>query len=104
MNAPKYKDKPYFRLYYSNLINDTLLTIELLQIKPESNYFLTVDCWNDLADPPYETVVFTSYQECIECINRILKCKNHAKTKKSSVLFKLRKCIANVLKSKEKNK
>jgi len=104
MNALKYKSKPYFRLYHSNLIKDTLLTIELLQVKPKSNYLLTVDCWNDLADPPYETVVFTSYQESIKCINRILKCRNHVKTKKSNILFELRKCIANVFKSKEKNK
>lgn len=92
------ENKPYFRLYYYNQTGAVHLVFELVEINPQSSFFLTLDCWSDLAEPPYESVMFLSFKDALKCIRKILKCKGLYAEDKSYISPELRSCIKNAIK------
>jgi len=86
---------PNFKMYYYNQTKDTHLVFELVQVNPQSDYVLTIDCWSDLADPPFKSVVFSSFTKALKCVKEILMCKRLYIDKPR--IGKLRSCIKNAI-------
>jgi len=85
-----------FKMYYYNQTKHTHLVFELVQVNPQSDYILTVDCWSDLADPSFKSVVFSSFRKALKCIKKILMCKRLYINKPR--IGQLRSCIKNAIK------
>ena len=87
------ENKPYFRLYYYNQTGNIHSVFELIQINPQSSFLLTMDCWSDLAEPPYGVIVFSCLKDALKFIKTILRCKKLYAKDKSYITSELRKCI-----------
>ena len=92
---------PNFKIYYYSQTQDVHLVFELVQVTPQSNFFLTLDCWSDLAEPPYGSVTFSSFKDALQCIRKILECKRLYVKDKSYISPELRSCIKNAMRLKE---